>query len=111
MHEKSFINSVAEFRYHGLLFDAVLYAGKKTAEARLSSCDNEELSLMANIRLVDACKTSLFFIFSGCRRGHIGNPARPLKCFQHIFGPRREKTCLRGFRQSEFQTSLFSFGD
>ena len=22
------------------------------------------------------------------------------------YGPRREKTCLRGFRQSEFQTSL-----
>ena len=79
MHEKSFINSVAEFRYHGLLFDAVLYAGKKTAEVRLSSCDNVELSLMANLRLVDACKTSILFIFSGCPRGHIGNPARPLK--------------------------------
>ena len=28
-----------------------------------------------------------------------------------INGPRREKTCLRGFRQSEFQTSLFSYRD
>ena len=26
-------------------------------------------------------------------------------------GPRREKTCLRGVRQSEFQTSLFSYRD
>ena len=26
-------------------------------------------------------------------------------------GPRREKTCLRGFRQSEFQTSLLSYRD
>ena len=63
MHEKSFINSVAEFRYHGLLFDAVLYAGKKTAEARLSSCDNVELSLMANLRLVDACKNKSIIYF------------------------------------------------
>ena len=29
----------------------------------------------------------------------------PLK----IYGPRREKTCLRGFRQSEIQTSLLSY--
>ena len=28
-----------------------------------------------------------------------------------INGPRREKTCLRGFRQSKFQTSLFSYTD
>ena len=27
------------------------------------------------------------------------------------YGPRREKTCLRGFRQSEFQTSLLSYRD
>ena len=26
-------------------------------------------------------------------------------------GPRREKTCLRGFRQSEIQTSLLSYRD
>ena len=26
-------------------------------------------------------------------------------------GPRREKTCLRGSRQSEFQTSLLSYRD
>ena len=26
-------------------------------------------------------------------------------------GPRREKTCLRGFRQSEFQTSHLSYRD
>ena len=26
-------------------------------------------------------------------------------------GPRREKTCLCGFRQSEFQTNLFSYSD
>ena len=26
-----------------------------------------------------------------------------------IFGPHREKTCLRGVRQSEFQTSLLSY--
>ena len=26
-------------------------------------------------------------------------------------GPRREKTCLLGLRQSEFQTSLFSYRD
>ena len=26
-------------------------------------------------------------------------------------GPRREKTCLRGFQQSEFQTSLLSYRD
>ena len=33
-----------------------------------------------------------------------GSGIRPL-------GPRREKTCLRGFRQSEFQTSLLSYSD
>ena len=27
------------------------------------------------------------------------------------FGPGREKTCLRGFRQSEFQTSFLSYRD
>ena len=27
------------------------------------------------------------------------------------YGPRREKTCLWGVRQSEFQTSLFSYRD
>ena len=26
-------------------------------------------------------------------------------------GPRRDKTCLRGFRQSKFQTSLLSYRD
>ena len=26
-------------------------------------------------------------------------------------GPRREKTCLRGFRQSEFKNSLLSYRD
>ena len=62
MHEKCFINSVAEFRYRELLFAAVLYAaGKKTAEARLSSC--VELSLMANLRLVDACKNKSIIYF------------------------------------------------
>ena len=30
---------------------------------------------------------------------------------QKINGPRREKTCLRGFRQSEIQTSLPSYRD
>ena len=29
----------------------------------------------------------------------------------NIIGPRREKTCLRGFRQNEFQTSLLSYRD
>ena len=28
-----------------------------------------------------------------------------------LYGPRREKTCLRGFRQSEFQTNLLSYRD
>ena len=28
-----------------------------------------------------------------------------------IIGPRRDKTCPRGFRQSEFQTSLLSYRD
>ena len=28
-----------------------------------------------------------------------------------IYGPRREKTCPRRFRQSEFQTSLLSYRD
>ena len=27
------------------------------------------------------------------------------------FGPRREKTCLRGFRQNHIQTSLLSYRD
>ena len=27
------------------------------------------------------------------------------------YGPRREKACLRGFRQSEFQTGLLSYRD
>ena len=29
----------------------------------------------------------------------------------NVNGPRREKTCLRGFRQSEFQTTLLSYRD
>ena len=29
----------------------------------------------------------------------------------YIIGPRRKKTCLRGFRQSEIQTSLLSYRD
>ena len=28
-----------------------------------------------------------------------------------LFGPSREKTCLRGLRQSEIQTSLLSYRD
>ena len=32
-------------------------------------------------------------------------------CSMFIYGPRREKTCLRGFRQAEFQTSLLSYRD
>ena len=31
---------------------------------------------------------------------------KPFRC-----GPRRKKTCLRGFRKSEFQTSLLSYRD
>ena len=27
------------------------------------------------------------------------------------YGPHRHKTCLQGFRQSEFQTSLFSYSE
>ena len=30
---------------------------------------------------------------------------------QIIYGPRRDKTCLRGFQQSEAQTSLLSYRD
>ena len=33
------------------------------------------------------------------------------KCACSIIGPRREKTCLQGFRQSEIQTSLLSYKD
>ena len=29
----------------------------------------------------------------------------------HTYGPRGENTCLRGFLQSEFQTSLLSYRD
>ena len=28
-----------------------------------------------------------------------------------IYGPRRDKTCLQGFRQNETQTSLLSYRD
>ena len=28
-----------------------------------------------------------------------------------LYGPRRDKTCLRGFRPSEFQTSHLSYSD
>ena len=28
-----------------------------------------------------------------------------------LFGPHRDKNCLRGFRQSEIQTSLLSYSD
>ena len=31
--------------------------------------------------------------------------------YQGLIGPRRDKTCLRGFRQSEIQTSLLSYRD
>ena len=30
---------------------------------------------------------------------------------KYIYGPRREKTSLQGFRQSEIQTSLLSYRD
>ena len=30
-------------------------------------------------------------------------------CVLILNGPRREKTCLRGFRQTEIQTSLLSY--
>ena len=32
-------------------------------------------------------------------------------CERVIFGPRRDKTCLRGFQQSKTQTSLLSYID
>ena len=38
--------------------------------------------------------------------GYISHTVDVLK-----FGPRHEKTCLRGFRQSEIQTSLLSYRD
>ena len=31
--------------------------------------------------------------------------------FNKVYGPRRDKTCLRGFRQSEIQASLLSYRD
>ena len=31
--------------------------------------------------------------------------------YLQINGPRHEKTCLRGFQQSEFETSLLSYSD
>ena len=31
--------------------------------------------------------------------------------FDNTFGPRRDKTCLRGFRQRDIQTSLLSYRD
>ena len=34
-----------------------------------------------------------------------------LICEPGTNGPRREKTCLRGFRQGEFQTSLLGYRD
>ena len=38
------------------------------------------------------------------------NPMKVL-CNVWSYGPRREKTCLRGFRHSEIQTSLPSYRD
>ena len=38
--------------------------------------------------------------------GYISHTVDVLK-----FGPGQEKICLRGFRQSEIQTSLLSYGD
>ena len=39
--------------------------------------------------------------------------AQVLTCFScspmQLSGPRREKPCLRGFRQSEFETSVLSY--
>ena len=29
----------------------------------------------------------------------------------YLYGPQQEKTCLRGFQQSQTQTSLLSYGD
>ena len=37
--------------------------------------------------------------------------AAHLKLCEKVFVPRREKTCLRGFRQSEFETFLPSYWD
>ena len=39
-----------------------------------------------------------------------GSPTRKYaRMSQNIIGPCRDKTCLRGFRQSEFQTSSLSY--
>ena len=42
--------------------------------------------------------------------GNVQN-MKPVKIAQVSYGPRREKTCLWGFRQSEFQTGLLSYRD
>ena len=52
--------------------------------------------------------------------GHVSLPLGVQRIFfvlnkllfwRFVFGPHREKTCLRGFRQSEFQTGLLSNRD
>ena len=34
---------------------------------------------------------------------------KTMDLYPSSFGPRLEKTCIRGFRQSEIQTNLFSY--
>ena len=36
---------------------------------------------------------------------------REMDSARPLYGPRRDKTCLWGFRQSKFQTSLLSYRD
>ena len=48
-------------------------------------------------------------IFIHCQtRGHV---ISIIISWADPYGPGREKTCLRGFRQSEIQTSLLSYRD
>ena len=48
-----------------------------------------------------------------CFSAGIAFPSMVRFLFYHMtsYGPRREKTCLWGIRQSEFQTRLFSYRD
>ena len=66
------------------------------------------LSRSTNIPLGKKELVALLLLSSEC---HVSVIVLGLFLAKPLSGPRREETCLRGFRQSEFQTGLLSCKD
>ena len=71
--------------------------------------------IFACIKLLDVILLLHLLAIEGNQHGRWMKKPQKIFCasvlLQTPYGPRREKTCLRGFRQSEIQTSLLSYRD